>query len=204
MPRYPRKRPAPRVITPTLKRTRFGKFGTLPLTIRPSTAEGWSDERIRLGNPVNRGRRGLTYGRNLRAELERRAVPIESVYGSVEERIVYKYLLSRRIPFDFQSSFMGGRKELGGVVADFVLHDRPLIINPLGFIWHSGVANETRDAVQNDILYGFGYQVLMIWDYEVHQETVFRRIMSQWLDSPLPPVNGGPGGLGAPAASLRL
>lgn len=191
----------PRIIAPTFRRSRFGKFGTLPQTIRPTRSEPWREASIQPERGVLTERRKWRYPRFTREDLERRAVPLSQVYGSLEERIVYKELVKRQIPFSFQSSFQGGRTELGGMVADFVLRDRPLIINPLGWIWHSGTANRVRDEVQNDILRRYGYEVLMIWDYDVRNKTAFDRIMSQWLDNPLPP---SPMGFGTPDSALRL
>lgn len=164
---------------------RFRKFGELPKTIRPTMLEPLDIRKIEPDDGVIVLRRGLIHAKGERERLEARAVSITEVYGSLEERIMYKALVIRKIPFDFQASTMGGRRELGGLVADFVLLDRPIIINPLGLIWHDGLANRTRDELQNDLLRLMGWEVLTIWDYEVRDEQVFEAWMNKNIDVPL-------------------
>lgn len=183
----PRKRETPlRIIAPNNRSVRFGRIGELPKTIRPTQDEPLQLNKITEPDEIIVFRNKLTQPRDERAALEARAVS-ESVTGqaSIWERIVYKWLQTRRIPFDFQSSFFGGRRELGSLRADFVLLDRPLIINPLGRMWHDGQANRARDSIQNDQLYHRGYEVLMIWDDEVKVEPLFEDIMHRHLDNTL-------------------
>lgn len=110
--------------------------------------------------------------------LERRAVPMSEVYGSLPERIMYKALLDRSVTFDFQSSMEGGRLELGGMVADFVLLDRPVIIRVQGEVWHQGIESEARDEEHRAILQNMGYDVFDIWDWEIYDGD----ILDDWLE----------------------
>ena len=109
---------------------------------------------------------------------EQRAVPISEIYGSLPERILYKELVRRRIPFSFQSSSMGGRQQFGGIVVDFILLDRMTIIEVEGLTWHTGIVADVRDARRNAILKSKGYMVLTIWDWTILDVNLF----SDWCD----------------------
>ena len=72
--------------------------------------------------------------------------PIVSEIGSatLPEWYVWWYLTRRakllpNVEFEFQSSLFGGRRELGGLVVDFLLRDRfspGLVVNVQGYHWH--------------------------------------------------------------------
>jgi very-short-patch-repair endonuclease len=123
-------------------------------------------------------------------EMEKRAVGEDVVLGSVEERIVYKELKKRRIPFDFQSSIQGGRLELGGMVADFILLDRPLIIRVQGTKWHTGFWPEHKDALQKAILQAYGYDVVDVWDWQIKDSGVLADWFADNVDVGLPVIGG--------------
>ncbi len=106
-------------------------------------------------------------------ELEQRAE--RGIYGSLPERILYKELKRRRIEFSFQSSMMGGRQQLGGIVADFILPFYKIIIQVQGTIWHVGKDAEAWDTRQRLTLENMGYTVLYIWDYETYSKELFER-----------------------------
>jgi very-short-patch-repair endonuclease len=114
-----------------------------------------------------------TIGEN---ELEQRAE--QGIYGSLPERILYKELKRRRIEFSFQSSMMGGRQQLGGMVADFILPFYKIIIQVQGTLWHVGKDAEAWDTHQRLTLENMGYTILYIWDTEVYDKEQFKR----WLD----------------------
>jgi len=130
----------------------------------------WRDEHIEH----RRGWQGAPIGIS---ELEARAVSKDQVLGTLEERIVYKALVIRKIQFDFQSSIQGGRLMLGGMVADFILLDSSVIIRVQSEKWHSGFVAEAKDASQQAILESLGYYVLDIWDWQVHDPG----LMEDWL-----------------------
>jgi G:T-mismatch repair DNA endonuclease (very short patch repair protein) len=104
---------------------------------------------------------------------EKRAVPISEVYGSLPERIVYKELVRRGIPFSFQSSSQGGRQQFGGIVVDFILLDRQTIIEVDGLTWHTGIVADVRDARRDAILKTKGYEVLILWDWQILNVDLF-------------------------------
>ena len=115
-------------------------------------------------------------------ELEARAVSHDKVRGSVQERIVYKELEKRGIPFDFQSSVDGGRLQLGGMVADFILLDRPVVIRVQGSTWHATFRGEQRDQAQKAYIEGLGYTVLDIWDWEIEDDDLRSGWFSRYVD----------------------
>tara|TARA_Y100001938_G_C7839891_1_gene305599 strand:- start:60 stop:464 length:405 start_codon:yes stop_codon:yes gene_type:complete len=75
--------------------------------------------------------------------------------GSAPEYLVYSSLINTfkkrdGIDFTYQSAFMGGRLDKGGVVLDFVFYDPPdLAINVQGEYYHYGMG---VTFVQNDIM----------------------------------------------------
>lgn len=79
-------------------------------------------KRLRPPRRFTLRRRGVKRIRVGEDELEKRAVSEEAAGGvaTLPERIVYRELLRRRVTFDFQSSLLGGRLRLGGMVADFI------------------------------------------------------------------------------------
>lgn len=98
--------------------------------------------------------------------------------GTLPERVVYKSLEDRDLPFTFQSSLQGGRIELGGLVADFVVDFRkPLVIRVQGQYFHGEFDRETGNLINGEISQGrkddeqrgmleiMGYDVLDYWEY---------------------------------------
>lgn len=126
------------------------------------------------------------------AELERRAVPKNVVNGTVHERIVYRELKRRRIPFDFQGTFEHGRKLVGGAVADFILRDRPLIIEVLGAVWHSGLWIQHQEAWRAEVLNAAGFTVVPLHEWTIEDEKALASWFRRYIDVPLvsPPPNG--------------
>lgn len=98
--------------------------------------------------------------------------------GTLPERVVYKSLEDRDLSFTFQSSLQGGRIELGGLVADFVVDFRkPLVIRVQGQFWHGEFDRETGNLINGEISQGrkddeqrgmleiMGYDVMDYWEY---------------------------------------
>jgi len=104
--------------------------------------------------------------------LEARAVSKEQVYGSLPERILYLRLTQLRVYFDFQSSLQGGRLELGGLVADFILPDHMFILRVQGPT-HQGPFQFRKDEEQKLILEEMGYTVFDIEEKTVYDEYAF-------------------------------
>lgn len=65
---------------------------------------------------------------DLAAQVTAETVVPPGLVATIPEWLVYQWLQKHGVRFDFQSSLMGGRIELGGAVADFVLPE-------LGMIW---------------------------------------------------------------------
>lgn len=124
---------------------------------------------------------------SLQAALEERAA--QTVRGSLQERIVYQALvdwgLIPGVDFDFQSSMMGGRAELGGLVADFLFPHIRVIVQVQSY-WHQISMEYTqRDANQVAILQSMGYTVLEVWPDTINNQAALdlwmdRNIMHMW------------------------
>ena len=183
-----------------IPRPRRGRlFPTKPGAIRPGAA------RVRI--PIE-GRRetrpfiGPT-------ELELRAVPESELPGSILERIVYKSIQTRLGPpnplvWDPQPAFMGGRLELGGMVADVIVRAFPgvsIIIQVQSFAFHptgmeisaSMTATATDrmvDIEQKAILEGMRDPITNgpIVVYEVWEDVVLNADrLEDWMDRHLRP-----------------
>jgi len=93
--------------------------------------------------------------------LEARAVPEAQVKGYLHERILYRFLTEKlRLSgvFTFQSSFEGGRSELGGMVADFLFFNWRMVINVKGPT-HYMFLQSKKDEEQEGILAEMGFVV---------------------------------------------
>ena len=69
------------------------------------------------------------------------------------------------VDFSFQSSLIGGRLELGGVVVDFLIYDPPdLGINIQGLHWHYGFGGDRKahDAMARIQIEGRGIKLVYI------------------------------------------
>lgn len=171
-----------RVIDPPVRRQRFTRVGDIPANIRPTSPGPLKLKNIEPDDGIITTRKGLYYATDKYAELEKRAVSKDIVYGSVQERILYRDLKKRNIAFDFQSSLLGARpggSALGGLVADFVLVDMDMVIQVQGGIWHTGREAELRDIVQADELNYRGFDVVFLWDTVIENEDKFRLWMNQ-------------------------
>ena len=117
---------------------------------------------------------------------EQRAVSEARVAGTLPERIFFKALLDRGmregIDFTFQSSLQGGRLFLGGMVADFILTTRSLIVRIQGRKWHTGFEQERKDDFQRDILEGMGYHVLDLYDDTIYDDYLFAEWLRRHID----------------------
>uniref|UniRef100_A0A6M3LM78 DUF559 domain-containing protein n=1 Tax=viral metagenome TaxID=1070528 RepID=A0A6M3LM78_9ZZZZ len=80
------------------------------------------------------------------------------------ELIVLRWLDKKGIiDFEFQSSFGGGRFELGGAVVDFLFTERSLAWRVQGDYYHTGMAKEATDSVQRELLESEGWIVVDLW-----------------------------------------
>ena len=184
-----------RKIRSPAKRNRFGKFGEIAKSLRPTVDTPLDFKKITpdKGGIITR-RRGVTFSKDERGQLEARAVSDEQPHrGSVHERILYKALLDRHMAFDFQPSIEGGRQELGGLVADFIIYGiggaSGLVVQVQGKIWHSGVFAERRDENTAALLQEKGFEVINLWDYTIENETLFNEWMRRYID--FAPISAG-------------
>lgn len=135
-------------------------------------------------------RRGLREPKVGEDPQEQRAVPKWQVRGTLPERIVYKGLVDRHfipnVDFDFQSSLQGGRLVLGGIVADFMVFKRHMIIQVQGPT-HGGFLRNRKDEEQTEALAAMGYSVVQIDESECLSESRFEAWMSRYIDRDTPP-----------------
>lgn len=142
-------------------------------------------------------------------ELELRAVPESELPGSILERIVYAAIQKRLGPpnplvWDPQPAFLGGRLELGGMVADVIVRAFPgvsIIIQVQSFAFHptgmeisaSMTATATDrmvDIEQEAILEGMNDPITggPIVVYEVWEDVVLNSArLEDWMDRHLRP-----------------
>lgn len=117
--------------------------------------------------------------------LEARAVPRWQVVGFLRERIVYRWLVEAHlipgVDFDFQSSMMGGRAEMGGLVIDFVFPHRKLVLQVAGPT-HKENLREAKDEEQRLILASWGYRVSTVPVEVVDNEGEFENFMRRFLN----------------------
>jgi very-short-patch-repair endonuclease len=133
-------------------------------------------------------RRGITPPEE---DLEKRAVSAEEVRGTLPERIAWLALYKRQVEFDFQSSLLGGRLELGGMVADFILPTHMIIIRVQTQYWHAGLAATTKDQAQKSVLEGMGYVVHDLWEDIIFDARRLEDWMERYIDVALPSIGGG-------------
>ncbi len=107
--------------------------------------------------------------------------------ATLPEVIVYGWLIAHNYradaDFTFQSSTMGGRLYLGGMVVDFEILNRtdPIAIRVQGGHWHSGGDVAAKDEAQKLALTAMGYKVVDIWEEDTYIESVLERQMADAL-----------------------
>lgn len=100
--------------------------------------------------------------------------------GSFPEYLVYQELLRlgmrEGLDFVYQSSQLGGKAELGGIVVDFYFESRRLAINISGLYWHyqkGGGVNAGRDRVARTQLAGIGVLLVFVDEDHVYQDVAY-------------------------------
>ena len=89
------------------------------------------------------------------------------------ERICLSWLDKRGITdYEFQSSQMGGRFELGGSIVDFLFYERALAWRVQGEYYHRGVEKEGTDAIQRELLESQGWVVVDLWEDDLTPERI--------------------------------
>ena len=87
------------------------------------------------------------------------------------EFLIYRELTRRRLKegedFDFQSAALGGKKQLGGAVIDFILYGY-IAGRVQGLYWHfRTIGQKASDIIQRAILEGTGYTVVDMLEDEI-------------------------------------
>ena len=91
----------------------------------------------------------------------------EGVIASDIEIIVMRWLDKRGILYNFQSSLLGGRFELGGSIVDFTFDDRFLGWRVQGDYWHRQIAQNASDNVQRELLESEGWTIVDVWGDDI-------------------------------------
>ena len=110
----------------------------------------------------------------------------QGVEGSIPEMLVHRELTRRKVAFDFQSSQMGGRLQLGGAVVDFLFEDRKLCLRVMGKYWHSPfdrMGHGVNDEEQRLMLIGRGYDVKDLWEKTIMDPDLLEDWMKRNIDS---------------------
>jgi len=97
------------------------------------------------------------------------------------EKIVYDWLIARKVEFTFQSSMLGGRYEMGGSVADFRLDESRIILRVHGDYWHRQIAKQATDSVQKELLESDGWTVVDVYGSDLETPEEVNRTMEKAL-----------------------
>ena len=90
--------------------------------------------------------------------------------GTLPEFLVYRELTRLDEVFDYQSSQLGGRQERGGLVADFYLPDRNLVLNIQSLYWHYGRPEGLlNDKLQREALLALGLDVIYLDEEDLYR-----------------------------------
>jgi very-short-patch-repair endonuclease len=81
------------------------------------------------------------------------------------------WLLRHHINFVAQQPISGGRGELGGSIADFVIYDTvpPIYLRIQGTYWHSKREQKAKDMIDKEYLEALGYRVIDLWENRISQ-----------------------------------
>lgn len=172
--RFPSRRRERRIVIPqSVERPiKLNQRDLVKRTFLRSKIDGFVEHR--------RGVRQLKVGED---PMEARAVPDALITGTLPERIVYKYLrdylhLIPGLDFDFQSSLQGGRMELGGIVADFLLEIHRFVLQVQGPT-HGQFLRGAKDDEQELALADMGYVVFYLDLPLIQDERRFERKMKR-------------------------
>jgi very-short-patch-repair endonuclease len=100
---------------------------------------------------------------------EPEALPYLGPHTSISEQRLAAELTRRKIRFEFQIEFRGGRSTRGGgMVVDFLLPETRTIIRVQGAYWHSRPGSQSKDDSQSIYLRSKGYTVIDIFDLDIN------------------------------------
>ena len=98
---------------------------------------------------------------------------IQGLPATLPEYLAAKELNKLGIDYEFQSSFMGGRTQTGGVVADFYLREHNLILSVRGEYWHHLPGRSFQDMIQRLALISQGIQTIFIDEADILRNPAF-------------------------------
>lgn len=99
--------------------------------------------------------------------------------GTYPEFLVWQWLVKKGyqagVDFQFQSSFFGGRRDLGGLVADFIIDAMtpPVVIRVQGEYWHVLPGRRERDFFEMIRLNEIGFTVVDAWENDLLERLDF-------------------------------
>jgi hypothetical protein len=97
---------------------------------------------------------------------------LQTGWGSLPERIVWKWLQDKKYLFQLQQAEFGGRGQLGGTAIDFVvfgLAAMPVALRVQGTYWHRPFSDrKAKDDVQAARLRLAGYLVVDLWEQDIY------------------------------------
>lgn len=139
----------------------------------PTIAERGSDQLQRIVNSMG--------GTSDALKIAKRVLVLKQQFpaGSVPELITYNWLEQRQIPFFYQATLFGGRREKGGLVPDFVLQygGKGICWQIQGEYWHQQLSAHGQKDVSNRLrLLGQVYKGVRI-DYvvELWEKDILRK-----------------------------
>ncbi len=92
---------------------------------------------------------------------------IQNQPATLPELIVGKELDKLGISYIFQKSFLGGRTQSGGVIADYYLPSFSMIISILGTYWHASPQVRAKDLLQRISVLSQGIMTIFINEADV-------------------------------------
>ncbi len=81
------------------------------------------------------------------------------------EKIVIEIIINNKINFNYVGD---GKVNIGGFNPDFIDEKQKKIIEVNGKYWHSLEENKLKDIRKYNLYKKLGYQLLVIWDYELN------------------------------------
>lgn len=114
-----------------------------------------------------------------RAEEVAKLMEVYPAEGTLPELLTMAWLDKRYILYDYQSAVMGGRRELGGAVVDFVIYglgEGVACWRCQGEYWHSLSTRPRADADQKDRLLRAWWRgnkitkVVDLWEGDIYRE----------------------------------
>lgn len=128
-----------------------------------------------MGGGGGFGRVSTYPGRRARTRETPKYLPgtVQGQPATLPELIVSKELDRLGIGYQFQQSFLGGRTQAGGAIADFTISSLSLIIRVQGDYWHSSPSVRAKDKLQNIALISQGWNVIDLMESDIIKNVRF-------------------------------